>query len=128
MRDDVISRQVALDALYMPDYENGEAYSQYVNDKRAIELVPSAQPTYTDEEIKKMQDLESAEIEKAYQLGYEDGKKDAQPERKKGRWINKPHIYGVAYCSECDFELHINDTPYCPNCGYRMEGDDSEID
>lgn len=48
------------------------------------------------------------------------------PERKKGRWINKPHIYGVAYCSECDFELHINDTPYCPNCGCRMEGDDMD--
>lgn len=41
----------------------------------------------------------------------------------RGRWINKPHIYGVAYCSECDFELHINDTPYCPNCGCRMESE-----
>ena len=40
-----------------------------------------------------------------------------------GRWIIKPHIYNVAYCSECDFELHINDTPYCPNCGARMEGE-----
>ncbi len=39
---------------------------------------------------------------------------------KKGRWIEKPNIYGVAYCSECDYELHTNDTNYCPNCGARM--------
>ena len=46
----------------------------------------------------------------------------AQPDpQRTGRWIIKPHIYNVAYCSECDFELHINDTPYCPNCGARME-------
>jgi hypothetical protein len=44
--------------------------------------------------------------------------------RKKGKWIYKPNIYGVAYCSECDFELHINDTPYCPNCGAEMKGEE----
>ncbi len=41
-------------------------------------------------------------------------------ERKKGKWIHKPNIYGVAYCSECDYELHTNDTNYCPNCGADM--------
>lgn len=40
--------------------------------------------------------------------------------QRKGKWIHKPGIYGVVYCSECDFELHINDTPYCPNCGAEM--------
>ena len=45
----------------------------------------------------------------------------AQPERKRGKWILKPNIYGVAYCSECDFELHINNTNFCPNCGAKME-------
>lgn len=39
-----------------------------------------------------------------------------------GKWITKPNIYGVVYCSECDFELHINNTNYCPNCGAKMEG------
>ena len=33
--------------------------------------IPSAQP-YTDEQIQKMQELEQAEIEKAFQLGRED--------------------------------------------------------
>lgn len=35
-------------------------------------------------------------------------------------WVQKPNIYGVAYCSRCDYELHTNDTNYCPNCGARM--------
>lgn len=42
-------------------------------------------------------------------------------EPKKGHWITKPHIYGVAFCSECNFELRIDDTKYCPNCGAEME-------
>lgn len=50
----------------------------------------------------------------------------AQPERKIGRWIHKPYIRGIAYCSECNFELHINDTPYCPYCGTDMRGEQDE--
>lgn len=46
----------------------------------------------------------------------------AQTERKKGAWILKPNIYGVAYCSECDYELHTDNTNYCPNCGADMRG------
>lgn len=44
---DLIDRQAVVEALDIPDYENGEAYSQYVNDKRAIELVPSAEPDFS---------------------------------------------------------------------------------
>lgn len=33
--------------------------------------MPSAQPSYTEEQIQTMQELESAEIEKAYELGRE---------------------------------------------------------
>lgn len=42
-------------------------------------------------------------------------------ERPKGEWITKHHVHGVTYCSECDFELKIDDTNFCPNCGARME-------
>ena len=45
----------------------------------------------------------------------------AQPERIRGRWIEKPHVHGVAYCSLCDYELHTNDTNFCPNCGAKMD-------
>lgn len=41
-------------------------------------------------------------------------------EPRKGRWITKPHVYGVAFCSECGFELKTNDTNFCPNCGTDM--------
>ena len=50
----------------------------------------------------------------------------AQPERKTGKWVEKPHVYGVAYCSLCDYELHTNDTNFCPNCGADMRGDQNE--
>ena len=45
-------------------------------------------------------------------------------EPKTGHWITKPHVYGVTYCSECDFELKIDNTNYCPNCGAKMEVED----
>lgn len=38
-----------------------------------------------------------------------------------GRWTHKPNVYGVAYCSECDYELRINNASYCPNCGAKMD-------
>ena len=56
------------------------------------------QPTYTEAEIQKMQDLEQAQIEKAYQLGYEEGKKDAQPEYRLDEWCHD--------CKEYDQEHH----------------------
>ena len=52
----------------------------------------------------------------------------AQPERIRGRWIEKPHVHGVAYCSLCDYELHTNDTNFCPNCGAKMGGRRDESD
>ena len=50
-------------------------------------------------------------------------------EPRKGHWITRPNIYGVAFCSECDFELKINNTNYCPNCGAKMvEPQESEVE
>lgn len=46
-----------------------------------------------------------------------------EQEPKTGHWISRPNIYGVAYCSECGFELKINNTNYCPNCGAKMESE-----
>ena len=78
-------------------------------------------------------------FEKAYRKGYHDAMEklklklaqadmrlpSAQP-RKKGKWIQKSNIYGVAYWSECDYELHTNNTNFCPNCGALMKGEEDE--
>lgn len=46
----------------------------------------------------------------------------AQPERKKGKWIIKPHkMMGEApCCSECGI-FEPMERKFCPNCGSRME-------
>lgn len=41
-------------------------------------------------------------------------------DRPRGEWVNKEGIHGVAYCSECDYELRVNNTNFCPNCGAKM--------
>ena len=46
-----------------------------------------------------------------------------EQEPRKGKWISKPYVYGVTYCSECNFELRIDDTNYCPNCGAKMNAE-----
>lgn len=56
------------------------------------------------------------EIAKAYDMAI----KALAQEPRKGHWITRPHVYGVTYCSECDFELKIDNTNYCPNCGCKM--------
>ncbi len=38
-----IDRQEAIGALRIPDYENGEAYHQYLEDKAGLEKLPSSQ-------------------------------------------------------------------------------------
>lgn len=54
----------------------------------------------------------------------------AQPERKKGEWINRKYRwiksismwwYSAYECSICG-EAGIKDWDYCPNCGADMRG------
>ena len=59
--------------------------------------------------------------EDAYNKGYEAGMKAQEP--RKGHWLRRPHVYGVTYCSVCDFELKIDNTNYCPNCGAKMKSE-----
>ena len=42
--------------------------------------------------------------------------------RPKGEWVNEEGVYGAAYCSECNYELRVNNTNFCPNCGADMRG------
>ena len=103
--NDLISRQDAIDAVKKNTFRltfaeeqnceghvawSAEAVYSDVMEGALLEL-PSAQP-YTDEEIQKMQDIEQAQLDKAYEMG----KADAL------RWIpcstrlpEKPNVYTV---------------------------------
>ena len=52
---------------------------------------------------------------------------DVEPVRP-GRWVSKEGIYGVVYCSICDFELKIDNTLRCPNCGAKMDKEEKRDD
>ena len=77
--DDLISRQAAIDAvreLYIqsPKINNDIVYDTAIDQAHdALVNLPSAQP-YTDEEIQVMQDLEQAQLDKAYELGWKEGR------------------------------------------------------
>ena len=119
---DTIYRQAAIDALgerpmvwAESDYELG-ARNQYDADVLALETVPPAQP-----------DL-SAYSDKLWRAAYERGKKEAEAERKRGKWINvnegRWNVLEVLKCSVCgeiDNRMCRTDS-YCPNCGADMRG------
>ena len=81
---DTISRQAAMDALMEFDKKlrkiNWHRYPYTEHECRGVDKaivkianLPSAQP-YTDEEIQVMQDLEQAQLDKAYELGWKEGR------------------------------------------------------
>jgi hypothetical protein len=112
---DAISRQAVLD---IAKSSKSNWIDNSVLFKRVNEL-PSVTPQYTDAEIQKMQELEQAEIEKAYELG-----KASQP--KIGHWIYTLEDWNKWECSECGFtkrtDVHVSiGYKYCPSCGAKME-------
>ena len=106
--DDLISRQAAIDALNEQIEQCDKALSSFdisIKDEFAVKVERASLVAYKEQ----LEFLPSA-----------------QPERKTGRWIEKPHVHGVAYCSLCDYELHTNDTNFCPNCGADMRGEQDD--
>lgn len=65
--EDAVSRQALIDKATSWD-------AHFTDSEKAVSLtdimsLPSVTPKYTDEEIQKMQELEQAQLEKAYELG-----------------------------------------------------------
>ena len=63
--DDCISRSEAI--------RIASGYCHWSRIPEELAKLPSVKPKFTDEEIQTMQDLEQAEIEKAYKLGKAEG-------------------------------------------------------
>ena len=106
--DDLISRQAAIDTEGLDEEIRCEMCKNTMNTDRGCD----GGCTYDEKLYKRIMQILDERIKPL---------PSAQPERIRGRWIEKPHVHGVAYCSLCDYELHTNDTNFCPNCGAKME-------
>jgi hypothetical protein len=109
--EDCISRQEVLDMLEDINVETegvGFYYKHYIE---YIKQLPSVTPKFMDVDIQKMQEMELAEIQEAYELG-----KAEQP--KIGHWIAVgDHFWKCSECRCCE----ISKSNWCPNCGAKME-------
>ena len=96
MKDDAISRQEAIDAHCELCGDRGKCNCDICPDVEVFQLLPSVQSD-TDEEIQKMQDMEQAQLDKAFELGREDAKaeiihcKDCRHYKQKGEPKNDRH-------------------------------------
>ena len=80
---DMISRKAAIEVLEERLHANGYSNVALVSElNRSIGYLmrlPSVQP-YTDEEIQAMQNLEQAQLDKAYELGWKEGREALRQE------------------------------------------------
>ena len=110
MKDRAISLNAVIDALH-------QSINLFEAEDRIRDL-PNVKPQYTDDEIQAMQDLEQAEIQKAYELG----------KPKTGHWkrisMDKytEHAQHWYECDKCG-EHNLGDTNFCPYCGADMRGE-----
>ena len=103
---DLIDRKAAIEAL-----RRAEALTRafgYHNVIETIRLLPSADIDLSDYS------------DRLWRKAYEQGKADAESERKTGKWIDYPIVDGCLQCSVCGI-LRFDEANYCPNCGAKME-------
>ena len=131
--DNCISREHAKQFLYYEIerlHDDGlyDCFSRIIDDM--YNELPSVKPTYTDEEIDKIQEIEQAYVDKMVELAIEETK------RPKGKWIEVEvrNVYATLKCSVCgrviepifDFCKYSYEDikkcyPYC-HCGAEMSG------
>ena len=74
--EDAISRKEVIETI---EWYDKDRYIECSNDMiEYIKKMPSVKPQYTEAEIQKMQEMEQAEIQKAYELGKERSEKFQQ--------------------------------------------------
>ena len=125
--EDCISRKWLKNAIH--NFYKGIVHTPTEEDIQAyIDVAPSVKPQYTEAEIQKMQEIEQAQLEKAYELGKAE-------QQKTGHWekVNTAREYNSdAYeCSECKYIIWTYKDAdrkwnYCPKCGAKMESEGEE--
>ena len=111
--DDLISRQAAIDAINKYACNTQRIYE-------AIKTLPSAQP-YTEAEIQKMQELEQAELQKAYECG----RASAQPEIvrcKECKHHSHDAGYGYDWCNRTSGVFRVKPEDFCSRAERRTDG------
>ena len=94
---------------------------------RPLEQEPTAKNDLGVDAVSRKQAIEEAD-KLCLETGYDNEKviemlnelPSVTPIRPKGYWKTRPLI---TFCSECGFELKIDNTNYCPNCGAKMESE-----
>ena len=89
---------------------HGNVHYEDIMNIPSLEL-PSAQP-YTEEQLQKMQDLEQAEIEKAYELGRKDAKAEIV-RCKDCRWSDANEIGDLSECHHVRGLVNASPNGYC---------------
>lgn len=119
--EDVISRAEVLSHA-KTEWGNGHEQPFDYVEVDVIKQLPPVTPQYTEAEIQRMQELEQAGIQKAYELGKAE-------QQKMGHWITVDKGLKVTSfkCSECGRTVRddtgydvTKDYPYC-HCGAKMQ-------
>lgn len=132
---DLIYRQQAIDALCSECQGQCIPCDSYpCREVEAINALPSAQPDLDEW----CTDCKEYDSEKhccpRFNKVIRQAMKDAQPERKKGKWIRHDEVKNVyggicIECPECGEKYvvqYIEDEKYCRNCGADMRGEQNE--
>lgn len=122
--EDAVSREAVSKWLkqYGQDVLHGKYKFSLMYIWKNLMDLPSVQPTYTDAEIQKMQDMEAAEIKKAFDLGREDAQseivrcKDCKHGAPSGKYGCKLYHYRL-------YETHeMKPDDFCSRSERRTDG------
>lgn len=136
---DCISRQDAIRWVKTECNPYGKPTLDFESGKWVIEhlkQMPSVQPAYTDAEILKIQDMEQAEIEKAFDLGREDEQSEIIHCKDCKYWMPYDWMFSEVWqsknmddypekeigCQYCDMNMGAND--FCSRSERRTDGSD----
>ena len=128
---DLISRQALINALDSWDLYDEWGNTTYLKD--IIDKLPSVKPIVNNSDLISRADTLAKikeycidgdnEVQKWFDtMGIEEviNTMPSVSAERVGEWILKDGVVGVAYCSNCDYELKCDNINYCPNCGTYM--------